>query len=191
MPELGIKILIIDYEPRSIKQLSDPLTAAGYEICVAKDGITGIDTFKAEMPGLVLIEAMLPRKHGFETCQEIKQTEHGKSTPVVVVTSVYKGRKYRSQAIHQHGADEYLEKPIPTERLMETIQRLLGPSRPRSVAVPSVVPTEPRRAAEAARPSPSPGVATAVRSAESAEAEIVERLNEILGSNDGTSGPFG
>ena len=117
------RILIIDYEPRSIKQLSDPLHALGHEVLVAKDGVVGLDVFKKEEPDLVLIEAMLPKRHGFEVCGEMKRTEHGRRTPVVIVTSVYKGRKYRSQALHQHGADEYLEKPIPPDRLTETVGR--------------------------------------------------------------------
>ena len=90
------KALIIDYEPRGIKQLSDPLEAEGFQIVMAKDGIAGIETFKREQPDIVLIEAMIPKRHGFEVCQEIKKTEAGRDTPVIVVSSVYKGRKYRS-----------------------------------------------------------------------------------------------
>ena len=130
MPNPGTKVLIIDYEPRGIKQLSDPLESAGYDIRVAKDGIAGIKAFDAEKPDLVLIEAMLPKRHGFEVCQELKRTDHGRRTPVVIVTSVYKGRKYRTQAFHQYGCDEYLEKPVALELLLETVERLLGSVKP-------------------------------------------------------------
>jgi len=202
------KILIIDYEPRGIKQLSDPLKNAGHEILVAKDGIVGLEVFKKEKPDLVLIEAMLPRRHGFEVCGEMKRTEHGRNTPVVVVTSVYKGRKYRSQAIHQHGADEYLEKPIEPATLTKTVERLLPerlraatPVAPAPVAVPVATAPEVAVAPHVAAPVATPVVAApkaapvpvtrrggSAAATDATEAEIVEHLNEILGDPTGGSG---
>ena len=119
-------ILIIDYEPRSIERTRRPLTDAGFVVHVATDGVTGLAAFLEKEPDLVILEAMLPKKHGFEVCQEIKRTAHGKRTPVFVQTAVYKGRKYRSQAMHIYGADEYLEKPYTEEFLIDTVRARLG-----------------------------------------------------------------
>lgn len=203
------RVLIIDYEPRSIKQLHDPLERAGYEVLIAKDGIRGIEVFKEEKPDLALIEAMLPKRHGFEVCQELKQTDHGRHTPVVIVTSVYKGRKYRSQAIHHHGCDEYLEKPISPEELLGTVERLLGSGGPGRAAdgetvaaaarvaetVPATrtAPAQPRESgAAAADPAPrseTPKSTPIVTNPnDPAESEIVERLNDIFGDNGGSVG---
>lgn len=111
-------ILLIDYDPRSIESLRTPLVSAGYRVEVAKDGIAGSRRFAELLPDLTLVEAMIPKKHGFEVCQELKSSEHGKNSPVVIITGVYKGRKYRHQARHQYGCDEFLEKPIsPTDLL--------------------------------------------------------------------------
>jgi DNA-binding response OmpR family regulator len=175
MPKPGIKILIIDYEPRGIKQLNDPLEGAGYEIRIAKDGVAGIETFNKEKPDLVLIEAMLPKRHGFEVCQELKRTDHGRHTPVVIVTSVYKGRKYRSQAIYQYGCDEYLEKPVAPAKLLEVVKGLLGGARN---------PTASGTAVQTATPATSAPT-------DSTEAEIIDRLNQILGDTKGTTGGSG
>jgi CheY-like chemotaxis protein len=188
------KILIIDYEPRSIKQLSDPLEDAGHEILVAKDGIVGLEVFRKEEPDLVLIEAMLPRR---------------------VVTSVYKGRKYRSQAIHQHGADEYLEKPIAPATLTKTVEGLLPdrscaarqPATPApaavlvatvpevaaapQVAAPVTTPIAAPVATPKAAPVPATPASGSVAATDATEAEIVEHLNEILGDPTGGSGSAG
>ena len=59
MPQNKTKILIIDYEPRGIKQMYEPLKNAGHEILLAKDGVTGFEIFLKENPDLVLFEAML------------------------------------------------------------------------------------------------------------------------------------
>ena len=119
-------ILIIDYEPRNVEAASHPLEKAGYKVATAADGVAGMKAFESLNPSLVLIEAMLPKKHGFEVCQEIKKTTHGKRTPVVITTAVYRGRKYRTQALHIYGADEYLEKPFTGDQILEVCFRFLG-----------------------------------------------------------------
>jgi TonB family protein len=120
-------ILLIDYEPRSIERFRQPLTDAGYTVEVATDGLTGIEAFHRLNPDMVLVEAMIPKKHGFEVCQELKRTPHGRKTPVLITTGVYKGRKYRTQALHIYGCDEYIEKPIAPEQLLGVVGKFFGP----------------------------------------------------------------
>jgi CheY-like chemotaxis protein len=114
-------ILLIDYDPDSAARLCRPLLRAGYRVEIATDGLTGISRFHELEPDLTLIEAMIPKKHGFEVCQELKQTPHGEKTNVWILTSVYKGRKYRTQAYHIYRCDQYLEKPISEEELMASV----------------------------------------------------------------------
>jgi DNA-binding response OmpR family regulator len=141
-------ILIIDYEPRSIRQLSTLFRDAGFRVEVARDGLKGIDAFDELRPDLALIEAMLPKKHGFEVCEAIKQTPHGKKTPVLILTSVYKGRRYRWQARYQYHCDDYLERPIDDRQLLDTVSHHLARSgRP---------PVEPVDVDEPVRPASSP-----------------------------------
>jgi CheY-like chemotaxis protein len=163
-------ILIVDYEPRSVEQLRAALEPAGYHIELAKDGLIGAERFHAVKPDLALVEAMLPKKHGFELCQELKRSAHGQKTPIVIITGVYKGRKYRTQAMHQHGCDAYLEKPIAAEQLIDTIRLLLERSgKPALAAAPAVA-------------RPEPGRATV-------EEEIIGRLDSIL--SDDSPHPVG
>jgi len=129
-------ILIVDYDPRSLERLRRPLEAAGYRVEIAKDGPDGIEQFDLLRPDLTLIEAMLPKIHGFDVCKEIKRTPHGQKTPVVIITSVYRGRRYRSQAMHQYGSDGYLGKPIADEDLLAAVRLMLrrGPRETSGVA---------------------------------------------------------
>ncbi|NIM00601.1 MAG: response regulator [Acidobacteria bacterium] len=102
-----------------------PLEDAGYRVEVAKDGQAGIERFHEIEPGAVIIEAMLPKRHGFEVCQELKNTPHGARCAVMIATSVYKGRRYRHQAMHLYSCDAYLEKPITDEDLISTLETSL------------------------------------------------------------------
>jgi len=164
-------ILLVDYEPRSVEQLRAVLEQAGYRVDVAKDGVAGAERFHSLKPDLALLEAMLPKKHGFELCQELKRTPHGRMTPIVIITGVYKGRKYRAQAMHQYGCDAFLEKPITAEQLLETLGRFLD----RTAMT--------RTTASSPPPTGTPAVPRGT-----VEEEITGRLDAIL-SDDGHVGP--
>ncbi len=183
-------ILLIDYEPRSIERFRDPLIAAGYAVEIATDGISGVEAFHRLNPDMVLVEAMIPKKHGFEVCQELKRTPHGRRTPVIITTGVYKGRKYRTQALHIYGCDEYIEKPIAPAHLLEIVGRFLAPgvSAPSAEVVePAPVKTETgsgpivRENIDAiAKPAPS-----VVK--DDGEDEITARLDALLSGGGGAS----
>ena len=170
-------VLLIDYEPASIEQMKGPLLAAGYHVEVVFDGIAGLKAFKELKPDLVLIEAMIPKKHGFEVCQEIKKTPEGKNTPVVIATSIYKGRKYRNQALKNYGCDEYLEKPVAGEDLMAVCRRYLKEVR-EQVAV--VVEPADVLAVQPAGPRPAEQGLNNLDAMD--EKEISDKLDEILGA---------
>jgi len=183
-------ILIIDYNPRSVESIKSPLEQAGYRVEVATDGISGIKAFEALKPDLTLVEAMLPRKHGFEVCQELKATPHGHKSPVLIVTDVYRGQRYRRQAIHQHGCDRYLEKPLDDRQLLDAIHEFLPAATP--VAVEAVAESAPSVApAPASEPEPSRvetelpvGAGAAVAETdpdlEAAELEIMSQLDSLF-----------
>jgi len=185
-------ILLIDYEPRSIERFRQPLTAAGYRVEIATDGIAGVDAFTRLNPDMVLVEAMIPKKHGFEVCQELKRTPHGRRTPIIITTGVYKGRKYRTQALHIYGCDEYIEKPIAAEQLLAIVDRFLAnaPAASREPVAATVeaadtssavVAENPRTVSEPSpqRPSLSKGGPKAVVG-DLTEDEIMARLDAIL-----------
>jgi CheY-like chemotaxis protein len=119
-------ILVIDYDPRSIQGMVDPLTRAGYKVEVRNDGESGLKAFYELGPALVLIEPMIPKKHGFQVCREIKNSERGRDVPVVIATSFYRGRKHHLDARKNFGCDDYLEKPVSESRLLERCGALLA-----------------------------------------------------------------
>ncbi len=118
-------ILLVDYEPRSIQQLQGCLLGAGFHVVVVNDGLAALEKFKEIRPSMVLLEAMLPKKHGFEVCQEIKASPEGKNIPVAIITGVYKGRRYRTQATYLYHCDEFIEKPVEDTTLVEICRRLM------------------------------------------------------------------
>lgn len=123
MPEK--KILIVDYEPSSLEKLSKILSNLKVQIIQANDGAEAYDLFKEEKPDLVILEAILPKLHGFDLTKKIVQESKG-AVPVIILTGLYKGPQYKHEAMTNLGAAEYLEKPVNPEVLMDIVNRLLS-----------------------------------------------------------------
>jgi TonB family protein len=122
-----LKVLLVDYEVNKMKATEEALSERGFEVVTAHDGLEALQQFTATRPDLVLLEAMLPKLHGFEVCKAIKRSEAGRDVPVIITTGVYKSAKYKRQAIKDYLADDYLIKPFDFEELMTKIRENLKP----------------------------------------------------------------
>lgn len=119
------KILLIDFDQEFLKFLSRALTDEGFEIVTATDGLSGFERFSESHPDLVIMEAMLPKFHGFELCSRI--TSHPtKKAPVIIITGIYKDSVYKTEALRSLGASAFFEKPINLEVLLSNIYELIG-----------------------------------------------------------------
>ncbi|HOJ26985.1 MAG TPA: response regulator [Candidatus Saccharicenans sp.] len=122
MPEK--KILVVDYDQASLENLTRILKDLKVQVIQATDGAQAYDLFKEEKPDLVILEAILPKLHGFDLTKKISQESKG-TVPVIIITGLYKGPQYKHEAMTNLGASEYLEKPVNPEVLLEAVNRLL------------------------------------------------------------------
>jgi DNA-binding response OmpR family regulator len=118
------KILIVDYDTQSLDSLTRLIKSQKIQVITASDGQAGYEKFRAEKPDLVILEAILPKVHGFDLTKKITQ-ESGGQVPVVIVTGLYKGPQYRHEAIASFGASDYFEKPVDPDRFVDTIRQLM------------------------------------------------------------------
>jgi len=165
------KILVIDYDQSSLSTLQGILAKQGYQIVTAADGQAGWDKYNKESPDLVLMEAMLPKVHGFELCQRITSERNSQAT-VFIMTGVYKDRVYRTEALRTYGASEYFEKPLKMAELLTSIEAVLGKPEPR--------PAETRPAAAPAPPRPSREIRAEMSPAEPRKREKPKSDDDIF-----------
>lgn len=118
------KILVVDFDTNSLNATTSLFESQGIKTVTARDGEAGYETFKKEKPDLVILEAMIPKLHGFDLTQKISQESKGR-VPVIIVTGVYKGSQYRNEALRFLGASEYFEKPFDDDKLVEVVLNLL------------------------------------------------------------------
>ncbi|MBC7349752.1 MAG: TonB family protein [Candidatus Aminicenantes bacterium] len=128
------KLLLIDFDQEFLKFLSRALTDEGFETVTATDGLSGFERFSEIHPDLVIMEAMLPKFHGFELCSRI--TSHPtKKAPVIIVTGIYKDSVYKTEALRSLRASAFFEKPLNLEELLNKIYELIG--KPETKKIPA------------------------------------------------------
>ncbi len=119
------KILIADYNSKELQRLKQLFEGEGFKVISANDGPSVIAKFEEEKPDVILLSAMLSRKNGLEVCKKIKMSPDGANIPVIIATSIYKGKNYQMKAKIDYKADEYVEKPISDDKLLELVKKHL------------------------------------------------------------------
>jgi len=125
VPMIDKKILIVDYDAVSLEILAGILEPCKFQIIKAADGQAAYEKFKEEKPDAVILEAILPKIHGFDLTKRITEESRGR-VPVIIVTGLYRGPQYRLEALSTFGATDYFEKPVDRERLVRTVMSLLS-----------------------------------------------------------------
>ncbi|MCK0512431.1 response regulator transcription factor [Aromatoleum buckelii] len=118
------KILIADDEQNIVISLEFLMKREGYEVSIATDGEEAVARIRAELPDLVLLDVMMPKKSGFEVCQEIKADPDLQSVRILMLTA--KGRDAEVAKGLALGADAYMTKPFSTKELVERVRSMLA-----------------------------------------------------------------
>ncbi|MFW6197711.1 MAG: response regulator transcription factor [Myxococcota bacterium] len=120
------RVLLVEDDAVSARVMSDFLSAHGYDAIVARTGVEGVDAFMRELPDLAVVDVQLPRKNGFEVCFEMKRTEHGRRTPVLLMSAVYTDTEHAERYSSDLRAAGYLVKPFEMDVLLERVRELIG-----------------------------------------------------------------
>ena len=117
------KILIADDEPNILISLEYLMQREGYTVSVARDGEEAIAAILRDRPALVLLDVMMPKKSGFEVCQEVRANDAVRHTLILMLTA--KGRDTDAAKGLGLGADAYMTKPFSTQQLVLKVRQML------------------------------------------------------------------
>jgi len=117
------KILLVDDEKDILEFLGYNLKKEGYEVLTARNGSDAIKLAKSEKPHLIILDVMMPKMDGIETCGEIKAIPELSNTIVIFLTA--RGEDYSQIAGFEAGADDYITKPVKPKVLISRIKALL------------------------------------------------------------------
>jgi len=117
------KILIVDDAAFMRMMIKDTLKKNGYDDLIeAADGEIAVQSFKAENPDLVIMDITMPNKNGLEALKEIKEIDPNAK---IVMCSAMGQESMVVEAI-RNGAKDFIVKPFKAERVLKTVQGILG-----------------------------------------------------------------
>ena len=117
------KILIADDEPNILISLEFLMKREGFEVTVARDGQEALDAVARNPPRLLLLDVMMPRKTGFDVCQELRADDANRDILILMLTA--KGRENDIAKGMALGANAYMTKPFSTKELVQKVRELL------------------------------------------------------------------
>jgi len=109
-------VLVVDDDPGILSAMKQNLTAEGYQVDTATNGLEAIEVFEDSAPDLVLLDLTMPGCDGEEVCKYIRGYS---STPIIVLS--VRGSESDIASVLDLGADDYLVKPF---RMVELLARM-------------------------------------------------------------------
>lgn len=120
------RILLVDDDFEIIESLRMLLEAKGYTILVARDGNQGLAMAEREDPDLMILDMMMPKRSGFLVLEKLRR-----SRPVplkIIMITANEGSRHKAYA-EMLGVDDYIRKPFAMDRLLESVERLVGKAK--------------------------------------------------------------
>jgi CheY-like chemotaxis protein len=115
-------VLIVDDDEEIRLIAGYTLREMGYRTLTAADASEALAIVVQQRPDFVLTDALMPKLDGRQLCHRIKRLDP--TIKVIVMSAVYTKSRYRSEAIKQFQADDYLPKPIDFRHLHDVLQKL-------------------------------------------------------------------
>jgi len=123
--------LVVDDEERVLNFLRSKLTASGYEVLTASNGLEALEQAQAQEPDLIVLDLVMPKMDGFEALKELRSFS---AVPVIILTA--KGADSDRIKGLKLGADDYLPKPFNPDELVariDAVRRRLEPAERRRI----------------------------------------------------------
>jgi PAS domain S-box-containing protein len=121
-------VLIVNDEPDQLRLMQGLLNKAGYSVLTADDGREGFALAKRERPDLVISDVTMPHMDGLEFCRHLRADPELKAVPILLMSALQKDTETVVAGLRA-GADDYLEIPFDSTRLIAKVSRLLERSR--------------------------------------------------------------
>ena len=118
------QVLIIEDDPDIVTFLTLSFAkAGGFSISSATDGTAGLEKARDQMPGVIVLDLLLPGMPGFEVCKILKTHQQTKHIPIIVLTA--KADVIDRIVAFELGADDYLTKPFSARELLLRVNAIL------------------------------------------------------------------
>ena len=118
------RILICDDDPVILRLLEVNLQLEGFNVLLAHHGEEALEIATRETPDLIVLDIMMPRLDGYQTCRKLKEQESTKDIPVIFLSA--KAQASDVELGKSFGVDDYLTKPFDPDDLIAVVNRFVG-----------------------------------------------------------------
>ena len=116
------KVLVVDDDRDIVDAVEHALNAMGLKVVVARDGNDGLAKVESEQPDLIILDMMMPKRSGYLVLESLRRN-HAEVVPVIMITA-NEGKRHEAYA-NELGVSDYLRKPFPMERLVDSVEQAL------------------------------------------------------------------
>lgn len=116
-------VLVVDDEPNIVLSLEFLMKEAGFDVRVARDGESALETLREWVPRVILLDVMMPRRDGYDVCQTIRANPAWKDVRIIMLTA--KGRQIEREKGLALGADDYITKPFSTREVVDRVRAFM------------------------------------------------------------------
>jgi DNA-binding response OmpR family regulator len=113
---------VVDDEPSIVRPLMFILKKNGYEVLTASNGEEGLKVARAEKPDLIFLDVMMPKKNGYQVCEELKADPDYQDIYVIILTA--RGVELSEEEQHRIGANEFMTKPFSPIKVVEKVDSM-------------------------------------------------------------------
>ncbi|HEY3664467.1 MAG TPA: response regulator [Polyangiaceae bacterium] len=121
------KILLVDDSATVLMMERMILAPERFEIVTACNGQEGFERAKAERPDLILMDVVMPKMNGIQTCKALREDADTRDIPIILVTT--RGEAETMEQGFDSGCNDYVTKPVNSAELLAKVRSVLGASK--------------------------------------------------------------
>lgn len=159
---MGTKLLLADDSITIQKVVGIIFSGEDYELTIVDNGDAALAKARDTRPDVLLVDAVMPGKTGYEVCEEVRRDAGLKDVPILLLTGAFE--PFDEAKARQSGADDFIAKPFESQHLIDKVvtlaelgkQRKTAPVQPQPAVAPASPPPPPQPAPSAVPPAPQP-----------------------------------
>lgn len=147
---MGYRLLLADDSITIQKVVGIIFANSDYDLTVVDNGDAALAKAREMVPDIMLVDALMPGKSGYEVCEEVRRDPRLKEVPILLLTGAFE--PFDEAKARQSGADDFISKPFESQQLIDKVSNLIELGRLRKASAASVA----QPAAAAPAPSAQP-----------------------------------
>ena len=133
---MGNRLLLADDSITIQKVVGIIFSNEDYELTIVDNGNAALEKAAETKPDVMLVDAIMPGKTGYEVCEAVRRDPSLKSTPILLLTGAFE--PFDEDKARQSGADDFIAKPFESQHLIEKVKNLITLGKERAAAPPVV-----------------------------------------------------